>query len=485
VARRLHRVRIMLGRRDAIEEIVVCAGQTELRGSLGVPQAPIGLVIFAHGSGSSRQSPRNRYVAEALRARGVATLLFDLLTESEELADHVDASHRFDIDLLAARLLVVTDWVQRDSNVAHLPLAYFGASTGAAAALVAASRRPELVRAVVSRGGRADLAGAALPLVRAPTLLVVGGDDQHVLELNREAIERMTVATQLAIVPGASHLFEEPGALDEVAQLAAEWLVDHFAQTFAEPRPTAIRGSQFADRRGAGRRLAAALGHSHGAQAFDRGAGSGSAIVFGLPRGGVPVADEIAKELGAPLDVWLVRKIGMPIQPELGMGAIAEGAAIVLDPALVRWSGASPRELRALVHRKAAEIRRRAKLYRGDVAPLDVRGKTVILVDDGIATGGTLRAAIHGARRRGAARVVVAVPVASADAAEALRHEADELMCLATPTRLIAVSAWYTDFRQVDDDEVMHILAEARRRGTGSAQATGGADTRAQLSARK
>ncbi|HEY1557809.1 MAG TPA: phosphoribosyltransferase family protein [Kofleriaceae bacterium] len=455
----------MIGRRDSVEDIVVHAGPVALRACLGVPQGPIGLVIFAHGSGSSRLSPRNRHVAEALRARGIATLLCDLLTESEELADRIDATLRFDIELLANRLLAITDWVRMDSNVAHLPLAYFGASTGAAAALVAASRRPEHVRAVVSRGGRPDLAGGALPLVHAPTLLAVGSEDRDVLELNREAIERMTVSTQLAIVPGATHLFEEPGALDEVAQLAGEWLVDHFAQGFAEPRHAGW-GRQFADRRAAGQRLAAALRHY--------GDSSTRVVIYGLPRGGVPVADEIAKALGAPLDVWLVRKIGMPIQPELGMGAIAEGAALVFDPELVKWSGASPREVRALVRRKVAEIRRAAKLYRGAAAPSDVHGKTAILVDDGVATGNTLRAAVHGAKKRGAARVVVAAPVASPDAIAMLRREADEVVCLSEPEHLIAVSAWYQNFHQLADDEVLSILAEARRRVQVNAQPTGG-----------
>ena len=453
----------MIRRRDTIEELTLPVAGIELRGSLGVPQGPIGLVLFAHGSGSSRMSPRNRHVAEALRARGMATLLFDLLTESEELADRIDGHLRFDVDLLAERLLAVTEWVQHTSSVAHLPLASFGASTGAAAARIAASRRPDLVRAGVSRGGRPDLAGAALPLVRAPTLMIVGGNDHEVLELNRDAIDRMTVATQLAIVPGATHLFEEPGALDEVAQLASEWLIDHFAQVFAEPR-RGNWGRQFTDRRSAGQRLAGALRHYEGAHA----------IVFGLPRGGVPVADEIARALGAPLDIWLVRKIGMPIQPELGMGALAEGAALVLDAGLVKWSGAGPRELRALVHRKAAEIRRHAKLYRGELAAPDVRGKTAILVDDGIATGSTLAAAIKGARRRGAARVVVAAPVAAAEAAAALRRSADEVVSLSTPEQLIAVGAWYQDFHQLSDDEVMMILAEARRRTASGAQPAGG-----------
>ncbi|HTR51663.1 MAG TPA: phosphoribosyltransferase family protein [Kofleriaceae bacterium] len=464
----------MIGRRDSIEDILITTGPLALRGCLGVPQGPIGLVIFAHGSGSSRLSPRNRHVAEALRARGIATLLVDLLTESEELADRIDATLRFDVELLADRLLAITDWVRRSSSVAHLPLAYFGASTGAAAALLAASRRPEAVRAVVSRGGRPDLAGAALPLVRAPTLLIVGSEDAHVLDLNREAIERMTVPTQLAIVPGASHLFEEPGTLDEVAQLASEWLIDHFAQVFAEPRRSNW-GRQFVDRRAAGQRLATALRHYADSAGPAPRVTSGApphVIVYGLPRGGVPVADEIAKALGAPLDVWLVRKIGMPIQPELGMGAIAEGAALVLDPELVRWSGASTRELRALVHRKAAEIRRSARLYRGEQAAIDVRGKTAILVDDGIATGNTLRAAIRGAKKRGAARVVIAAPVAAAEAVDMLRGEADEVVCLSTPEHLIAVGAWYQSFHQLSDDEVLAILAEARHRTQSGAQPT-------------
>jgi putative phosphoribosyl transferase len=450
----------MLGRHDAIEDVTVRAHGIELHGSLGVPPAPVGLVIFAHGSGSSRNSPRNRHVAQALRARGLATLLFDLLTEQEELRDRVDASLRFDVELLASRLELVAEWARADSQLSHLPLAYFGASTGAAAALVAAARQPELVRAVVSRGGRPDLAGGMLASVRAPSLFVVGGADNHVLDLNREAIARMHVATQLAIVPGATHLFEEPGALDEVAELAGEWVVDHIARQFAEPR----RGPwarQFADRREAGARLAELLQHYAG----------GSATVFGLPRGGLPVADEIAKALGAPLDVWLVRKIGMPIQPELGMGAVAEGGALVLDPALVRWSGASPSDVRELVHQKVVEIRRRARLYRGELPPTDVRGRTAILVDDGIATGGTLRAAIRGARKRGAAQVVVASPIAAADAIALLRNEADEIACLSTPHHMIAVGAWYQDFHQLDDDEVMNILAEARRRTQSGAPA--------------
>jgi predicted phosphoribosyltransferase len=464
----VHRVDVMLGRRDTIEEITLHVGNTELRGHLAVPLAPIGLALFAHVGGSPQTPPRDRHVADALRARGIATLTVDLLTDPEVREDRIDERLRFDVELLAERLLAITDRVQDHPAVSHLPLAYCAAGTGAAAALIAAAHRPELVRAVVARSGRADLAGSALPVVRAPTLLVVGADDPQVLELNREAINRMTVTTQLAEVPGATHLFEEPGAMEEVGQLAAEWLIDHYHphvheghragdahRAFDPQRDSGARTRLLADRRAGGQRLAGALRHLG-----DR------LVVCGLPRGGVVVADEVARLLAVTLDIWLVRKIGMPIQPELGMAALAEGASLVVDRDLVKWSGASARELRALVHRKAAEIRRRAKLYRGEQGIVDVRGRTVVLVEEGIATGNVmmLRAAIRGARRRGAARVVVASPVAAAEAVTELRRDADELVALYTPDHVIAFAAWYQTFHTVSEDEVLLVLAEARRR---------------------
>lgn len=201
-----------------------------LMGDLNVPAGAAGLVVFVHGSGSSRLSPRNREIAAALRRRGFGTLLFDLLSLAEEAAERVTAEFRFNIPLLASRLIAVTDWVAGLGEVQGLPIGYFGASTGAAAAIIAATARPQMVRAVVSRGGRPDLAGDALPRLRAPTLLVVGGDDLQVVALNREARSRIRDAqTELAIVPGATHLFEEPGALDEVTRLAADWFDTRFA----------------------------------------------------------------------------------------------------------------------------------------------------------------------------------------------------------------------------------------------------------------
>jgi putative phosphoribosyl transferase len=194
-----------------------------LHGDLAVPDEPRGVVAFAHGSGSSRQSPRNKLVAASLRECGFATLLFDLLTPEEEQLDALDGRLRFDIGLLAERLTAAAGWIRAHPDVGGLSLGYFGASTGAAAALVAAARQPQDVAAVVSRGGRADLAGSDLTAVRAPTLLIVGGRDDIVVRLNEKALELIRAPRELAIVPGASHLFPEPGALDRVATLAAEW----------------------------------------------------------------------------------------------------------------------------------------------------------------------------------------------------------------------------------------------------------------------
>jgi len=205
------------------QEVGVLAGRARLGGTLAVPEGAQGLVIFAHGSGSSRHSPRNRYVAYSLRRAGLGTLLFDLLTEAEEAEDTVTAALRFDIDFLARRLGEVTDWVFRHPELSRMRVGYFGSSTGAAAALVAAAERPEAIGSVVSRGGRPDLAGDALERVLAPTLLIVGGADDVVLELNQRALERLRAPKVLEVVPGATHLFEEPGALERVAELAAGW----------------------------------------------------------------------------------------------------------------------------------------------------------------------------------------------------------------------------------------------------------------------
>lgn len=208
------------------ESVTVSApGNVELPGDLEVPPSPRGTVLFAHGSGSSRHSPRNRAVARSLNRYGLATLLLDLLTEAEEQTDAATAQHRFDIDLLAERMVSAVDWAHKHPATGELPEHLFGASTGAAAALSAAAERPSRVRSVVSRGGRPDLAGDALERVRAPVLLIVGGLDTQVLEMNRGAAERLSAPHEIRVVEGASHLFEETGALEEAADAACDWFL--------------------------------------------------------------------------------------------------------------------------------------------------------------------------------------------------------------------------------------------------------------------
>ena len=200
-----------------------------LNGDLSLPANAAGLIVFAHGSGSSRHSSRNRMVADALQRAPLATLILDLLTENEERVDMITAEFRFDIPLLARRVVAAVDWARAAPPTSALPIGLFGASTGAAAALIAAAERPEDVRAVVSRGGRPDLAEAALDRVLAPTLFIVGGRDEVVVQLNREAYARLRSEKHLDLVPGATHLFDEPGALDEVSRVAREWFVRYLA----------------------------------------------------------------------------------------------------------------------------------------------------------------------------------------------------------------------------------------------------------------
>ena len=421
-------------------------GPEGLEGLLGVPRNAKGLVIFAHGSGSGRFSPRNNQVAEGLRDAGLATLLLDLLTPEEES----DRANVFDIDLLASRLVSATRWALAKPELAGLRIGYFGASTGAGAALVAASRLRKDVSAIVSRGGRPDLAGEALDFVEAPTLLIVGGADTAVISLNRSAYDHLHIVKELIIVPGATHLFEEPGALEEVLDRAKDWFL-----RFLPPQQSDLSASDFRDRADAGRKLARALAHLK----------PQNPVVLALPRGGVPVGFEVAKALDAPLDVVLVRKIGAPGQPELGLGAVVDGAdpQLVLNDELVELVQPGRRYLEAEEKRQLAEIERRRALYRPDRAPIPLKGRTVIIVDDGIATGGTMKAALQAVSRSGAGHVVLAVPVAPPSSLEELSRLADETVCLMTPEPFYAVGAFYRDFAQTSDEEVIDLLARAAK----------------------
>ena len=212
-----------------MNEVRIPAGRATMAGNLTIVDQAVALVLFAHGSGSSRHSPRNQFVARRLNDAGLATLLFDLLTPEEEAVDLYTREHRFNIGLLAERLLYATRWAAQQDQTRNLRVSYFGSSTGAAAALIAASELPDAIGALVSRGGRPDLAGNALPKVKAPTLLIVGGEDHVVIGMNEEARAQMRCEVKIDIVPGATHLFEEPGALERVADLAADWFLLHAA----------------------------------------------------------------------------------------------------------------------------------------------------------------------------------------------------------------------------------------------------------------
>jgi putative phosphoribosyl transferase len=230
------------------QPVQIPAERARLEGTLSIPQNPQGIVLFAHGSGSSRHSPRNRATAQALYDASLAALLMDLLTPEEEEIDQQTRHLRFNINLLASRLINTTDWLLQQPETRALRIGYFGASTGAGAALVAAARRAEVVYAVVSRGGRPDLAGPAITQVCAPTLLIVGGHDPQVIALNQQALTQLRGEKKLVIVPGATHLFEEPGALEEVARQARDWFLRHLStpdqRPVPAPQPDEPRASQ-------------------------------------------------------------------------------------------------------------------------------------------------------------------------------------------------------------------------------------------------
>ncbi len=433
-------------------EIRLPAGDVSLEGTLRIPAGARGMVVFAHGRGSSRFSPRNRRVAAVLQEAGLATLLIDLLTPAEAQEDDRTGDLRFDVELLGRRLRRVTLELRRKSLVRDLRIGYFGASTGASAALIAAAEAPEAVGAVVSRGGRPDLAGPWLARVHAPTLLIVGGDDTPVLALSREALGRLRAPASLEVIPGATHLFEEPGALDEVARLATQWFTRHLLHSRREWPGPRLEARRFHDRAEAGRLLAAELGDF---------AHRGDVIVLGLPRGGVPVAYEVASALGVALDVLNVRKIGFPGHEELALGALATGGVRVLNPEEIRF--VSDEEIEAITRREQPELERRERLYREGRSSPDLHGRTVILVDDGMATGATMRAAISAVRAQHPALLVVAVPTGPPEACGELATEVDELVCLIAPELFFGVAQWYEDFSPCRDEDVRRLVKQAAR----------------------
>ena len=424
------------------EEIRI--GDLGLAGLLTVPDEARGLIVFAHGSGSSRHSPRNAHAARSFERLGFATLLFDLLTDDEAR----DRRNVFDIPLLAGRVGLAIDWTRTQPRLNALPIGLFGASTGGGAALAAAAASP-IVKAVVSRGGRPDLAGEALPHVTAPTLLVVGGNDRDVLKLNEEASSRMSCERRLIVIPDAGHLFEEPGTLDHVLAVTGAWFLKHLS-------PSETVSLPFTGREQAGLLLARVL----------TGRTFTNPVVYALPRGGVPVAKPVADALRAPLDLLMVRKIGVPSQPELAAASVVDGEQfdIVTNEGVMRATGMDERQIGQIAAVELKEIERRRRIYLPGSKPIHAEGRSAILVDDGIATGASMRAAILAVRRRKPAEIIVAVPVAGQDTVRSLGALVDDTIVLAVPDRFDSVGRFYQDFHQLTDDEVIAILAASTAR---------------------
>jgi predicted phosphoribosyltransferase/dienelactone hydrolase len=432
----------------AARMVTVPADKYRLDGILRVPTDAVGVVVFAHGSGSGRHSPRNQFVANVLHNNGLATLLLDLLTEEE--AD--DRRNVFDIELLASRLICAARWLQQQPDTNVLRLGYFGASTGAGAALVAAARKPAMVSAVVSRGGRPDLAANLLPEVLAPTRLIVGGDDSDVLLLNELALARLRCLKDLVVVPGASHLFEEPGTLEEVARLARDWF-RRYLTLDTVTRPSSLP-RRFRDRADAASRLAAAL----------KGRRLRNPLVLGIPRGGVVIAAGLARALGAELDVVLARKLRAPWQPEFAIGAVSESGDVHLNPDVPQDDRGLKEYLAEERQHQLAEIERRKALFRGGRPAAHVAGRSVIVTDDGIATGSTTLAALQSLRAQKPFELIVAVPVGPPDRLDEIGRHCDEVICLLRPPHFAAVGEFYDDFTQVEDEQVIELLNEAASR---------------------
>jgi predicted phosphoribosyltransferase len=391
-----------------------------------------------------------------LQEAGLATLLIDLLEEEES----DDRAKVFDIELLAGRLQSAADWLAAQPTTRNLRLGYFGASTGAAAALVAAARRPEQVAAVVSRGGRPDLAWDDLPAVQAPTLLIVGGADEEVVELNQQALQRLQCPKELAVVPGATHLFPEPGALEEVARLAADWFGRYLGQAVPVD-DSESEVTMFRDREDAGRRLARRL----------KGRALRDPLVLAIPRGGVVLGAILAEELGAELDVVLSRKLRAPMQPECAIGAVSEGGHVFLNHHSTKFLGQIEDYLEEERQFQLAEIARRKRLIRAVRPHAAIAGRSVIVTDDGIATGSTMIAALQALKAQGPHEVIVAVPVASPDRLAEVARWCDDVVCLLQPEEFWAIGQFYQDFTQVEDAEVVELL---RKFGTPAGRSAAG-----------
>jgi putative phosphoribosyl transferase len=443
-----------------------------LEGDLTIPLGAQAIVLFAHGSGSSRYSLRNQFVANVLNKKGTATLLVDLFNQKEKRIDEETRHLRYNIELLARRFIAVASWLAQQPDTRDLKIGYFGSSTGAAAALIAAARL-NLAEAIVTRGGRLDLADeSVLNQIKAPILLIVGGNDAPVIATNKRALEFLTntEAKELAIIPGATHLFEEPGKMEEVAQIAADWFECYLLETSKKKfhnkyaKITRARSLssfwsrhaleiKFKDRFAAGEILATMLGRYKKDQERD------GVTIIGIARGGILVAGAIAEKLSADLDIIVPRKLRSPHDSEKAIGAIMHDGSVYLDKSTLEMQhDISGQYIDMEKTEKKKEMEHRLKLYRPHDGEYKIRNRTVILVDDGIATGATIIAAARWVRRQEPKRLIIASPVVPKQVVERLKNEADEIEAIRNPSNFKAIEQFYHKFHAVSDDEIMEIV---------------------------
>jgi putative phosphoribosyl transferase len=440
-----------------------------LEGDLVIPSGARAIVLFSHGSGSTRLSSRNQFVAAVLNNKNnIATLLVDLLKPDEKNIDEETNHFRYDVDLLCKRVELVTSWLGQDPETMRLSIGCFGSSIGAAAALTA-SVRLGLIKAIVARGGRLDLVDeTTLNQVKAPTLFIVGSNDVPIISANARAFKSLSSAEakQLVVVPNATHLFQEAGKMEEVARIASDWFECYllksgmmFHSRYAGvtrskflsvlPRRLAFQ-IKFRDRFAAGELLASLLSR-HKKEDDD-------IVVIGIARGGIIVADPVTEKLNADFDIIVPRKLRSPHNSEHAIGSIMHDQSVYLDiPTLATQQDISEECIEVEKVEQKTEIEHRLTLYRPSQKAYKIRHKTVILVDDGIATGATMIASARWTRKQNPKRLIITAPVGPKQVVRRLNSEADQIEVLRQPSQFKSVSQFYQQFMTVSDDAILQV----------------------------
>lgn len=442
-------------------------------GDLAIPLGAQAIVLFAHSTDRSRCSSKNHFIATLLNNNGIATLLVDLLSKEEKKIDEETKHLRYNIGLLVERFQAVTSWLAQQPDTRDLKLGYFVSSTGAAAALVAAARLGA-PKAIVTCGGRLDLVDeSTLHQIKAPMLLIVGGNDLHAIAINKTALELLSnaKAKELVSIPDATYTLEEDDKLEQVAQIAADWFECYLLRIGKEFHNKHVKitrtrllsplwsrhGFQikFKDRFAAGEILASTLSRYKNKNNQDRD----SITVIGIARGGIIVAAPIAEKLNANLDIIAPRKLRSPHNSENAIGAIMHDGSVYLDNSTLETQHDISREYIDMEKlNKKKEMEHRLSLYRPHTREYKIRDRTVILVDDGIATGATVIAAARWIRKQEPKRLIIAAPVAPKQVVKRLKNEADKIEIIRNPSNFKTIEQFYHEFEAVSDHQIMEIM---------------------------